>query len=181
MKENGSNWVKTCPTDILSARKLTQIGRDRTWPSSLKGLATDHQRHCTVGIFRSSSELYAEIKLAPYRDSSLLDVRGSVHHSIVHIKNATRCNHVSKFISYLFEAQHISGDTPPIIRSLKLSQQPLVLHAWKVVGPVVAGCWQAEYALPDSIQHLHVHACKTRGCWGSFRLLMMGGVSPETC
>jgi hypothetical protein len=24
------------------------------------------------------------------------------------------------FISYLFEAQHVSGDTPPIIRSLKL-------------------------------------------------------------
>jgi len=24
------------------------------------------------------------------------------------------------FISYLYEAQHVSGDTPPIIRSLKL-------------------------------------------------------------
>jgi len=23
------------------------------------------------------------------------------------------------FISYLYEAQHVSGDTPPIIRSLK--------------------------------------------------------------
>jgi len=36
-------------------------------------------------------------------------------------KNPTRCNSVSKFIiPYLYEAQHISGDTPPIIRSLKL-------------------------------------------------------------
>jgi len=26
----------------------------------------------------------------------------------------------------LDEAQHVSGDTPPIIRSLKLHQQPLV-------------------------------------------------------
>jgi len=26
----------------------------------------------------------------------------------------------SIFISYLYEAQHVSGDTPPIIRSLKL-------------------------------------------------------------
>jgi hypothetical protein len=43
------------------------------------------------------------------------------------------------FISYLYEAQHVSGDTPPIIRSLKLHWQPLVLHAWKVVGRVVAG------------------------------------------
>jgi len=47
-----------------------------------------------------------------------LDVRRSVHHSIFHIKNPTICNSVSKFILYLYEAQHVSGDTPPIIRSL---------------------------------------------------------------
>jgi hypothetical protein len=36
-------------------------------------------------------------------------------------RNQTRCNSVSKFaISYLYEAQHVSGDTPLIIRSLKL-------------------------------------------------------------
>ena len=36
-------------------------------------------------------------------------------------------------IPYLFEARHVSGDTPPIIRSLKLHWQPLVFHMWKVV------------------------------------------------
>ena len=46
------------------------------------------------------------------------------------------------FISYLYEAQHVSGDTPPIIRSLKLHYQSLVLHTWEVVGRVVAGRWQ---------------------------------------
>ena len=46
-------------------------------------------------------------------------------------KNPTRCNSVSKFIiPYLYEAQHVSGDTPPIIRSLKQAQ-------------------------PDSVQQLH--------------------------
>jgi hypothetical protein len=40
-------------------------------------------------------------------------------------------------IPYLYEAQHVSGDTPPIIRSLKLHWQPLVFHMWKVVGHVV--------------------------------------------
>jgi hypothetical protein len=35
-------------------------------------------------------------------------------------KNPTRCSSVSKFISYLYEAQHVSSDTPSIIRSLKL-------------------------------------------------------------
>jgi len=29
-----------------------------------------------------------------------------------------QCN--QNFISYLYEAQHVSGDTPPIIRSLNL-------------------------------------------------------------
>jgi hypothetical protein len=39
-------------------------------------------------------------------------------------------------IPYLYIAQHVSGDTPPIIRSLKLHWQPLVFHTWKVVGRV---------------------------------------------
>ena len=33
----------------------------------------------------------------------------------------------------LNEGQHVSGDTPPIIRSLKLHKQPLVSHTWNVV------------------------------------------------
>jgi hypothetical protein len=39
----------------------------------------------------------------------------------------------------LNEAQHVSGDTPPIIRSLKLQKQLLVLHIWKVFGCAVVG------------------------------------------
>ena len=48
-------------------------------------------------------------------------------------------------IQYLCEAQHVSGDTPPIIGSLKLHWQPLVFHTWKVVGHVVGGRCQAQY------------------------------------
>ena len=54
-------------------------------------------------------------------------------------KNATV---YQNFISYLYEAQHVSSDTSAIIRSPKLHQQPLVLHTWRVVGRVVAGRWQ---------------------------------------
>jgi hypothetical protein len=32
----------------------------------------------------------------------------------------------NSIIPYLYEALHVSGDTPPIIRSLKLHWQPLV-------------------------------------------------------
>ena len=150
-----------------------------------------------------------------------LDVRGSAHHSIVHIKYPTRCNSVSKFyfifiwsstcfgrhtahhqepktapaasgfayvegcwpcscltlsVRVWYTAHHqepktipaASGfayveswwpcscltlseyDTPPIIRSLKLHQQPLVLHMWRVVGRVVAGRCQSMTHRPSS-------------------------------
>jgi len=49
-------------------------------------------------------------------------------------------------IPHLYEAQHVSGYTSPIIRSLKLHCQPLVFNTWKVVGRVVGGRCQAQYA-----------------------------------
>jgi len=49
-------------------------------------------------------------------------------------------------IPYLNEAQHVLGDTPPIIKSLKLHWQPLVFHTWKVVGRVIGGRCQAHCA-----------------------------------
>jgi hypothetical protein len=51
-------------------------------------------------------------------------------------------------IPYLYEAQQVSSDTPPIIRSLKLHGQPLVFHMLKVVGRVVGGRCQTVHATP---------------------------------
>jgi len=100
-------------------------------------------------------------------------------------KNPTRCKYSIKFfiIPYLYEAQHVSGDTTPIIRSLKLHWQPLVFHTWKVAGRVVGGCYQAQCAWqrPLTTRPTTFHVWKTRRCQCSFRLLMIGGVSPETC
>ena len=86
-------------------------------------------------------------------------------------------------IPYLYEAQHVSDDTPTIIRSLKLHWQPLIFYTWKVVGRVVGGRCQAQCAWqgPPTTRPKTFHVCKTRGCQCSFRLLMMGGVSSETC
>jgi len=71
-------------------------------------------------------------------------------------------------ISYLYEAQHVPGDTPPIIRSLKLhSSLWFCIILWKVVGGVVAGRCQVDNlpgqldTLPDSVQHLHVQQLST--------------------
>jgi hypothetical protein len=62
-----------------------------------------------------------------------------------------KSNNMQKYIkifiiAYLYEAQHVSDDTPPIIRSLKLHWQPLVFYTWKVVGRVVGGRCQAHCA-----------------------------------
>jgi hypothetical protein len=54
-------------------------------------------------------------------------------------------------IPYLYEAQHVSGDTSPIIRSLKLHWQPLGFHTWKVVGRAVDGRCQAR-TVPDNVK-----------------------------
>jgi hypothetical protein len=47
---------------------------------------------------------------------------------------------------YLYEAQLVSADTPPIMRSLKLHWQPLVFHTCKAVGRVVGGRCQVQCA-----------------------------------
>jgi hypothetical protein len=54
-------------------------------------------------------------------------------------------------IPYLYKAQHVSSETPPIISSLKLHWQPLVFHTLKVVGRVVGGRCQAQW-LPVQFQ-----------------------------
>jgi hypothetical protein len=48
-------------------------------------------------------------------------------------------------IPYLYEAQNVSGDTPPIIGSLNLHWLPVVFDTWKVVGRVVGGRCKAQY------------------------------------
>ena len=58
-------------------------------------------------------------------------------------------------IPHLCEAQHVSGDTLAIIRSLELHWQPLVFHMWEVVGRVDGGPCQA-HTVPDNVHHLHV-------------------------
>jgi hypothetical protein len=74
-------------------------------------------------------------------------------------KNPTRCNNVSKFYySILYKAQHVSDDTPPIIRSLKLHWQALIFHMWKVVGCVRHSMYCAWHVHQLHIQQPSMHA-----------------------
>jgi len=63
-------------------------------------------------------------------------------------------------ILYLYEAQHVSGETPPIIRILKLHWQPLVFYMSQVVGRVVGGRCQA-HTVPDNVHQLHLQQPST--------------------
>jgi hypothetical protein len=58
------------------------------------------------------------------------------------------------------------------------------LHTWKVAGRVVGGPgWpHCAWSRPPTTRPATFHVWRTRGCQCRFRLLlMMGGVSPETC
>ena len=70
-----------------------------------------------------------------------------MHHSTIHKEKSNKMQQPIKIfiIQYLHETQYVSGDTPPIIRSLKLHWQSLVFHKWKVVGRVVGRRCQAQY------------------------------------
>jgi hypothetical protein len=76
-----------------------------------------------------------------------------------------QCIKIFLLFLILNEAQHVLGYTPPIIRSLKLHQQPLVLRTWKVVRHADVGR-QVAY---EGAVHCTVI------CY------LMGGVSLETC
>jgi len=86
-------------------------------------------------------------------------------------------------ILYLYETQHVSGDTPPIIRSLKLHWQPLVFHTWKVVGHVVGGRCQA-HTVPDNVRYTGrplTQSDYTRSCINTIVLLRTSTELLETC
>jgi hypothetical protein len=81
-------------------------------------------------------------------DIPSFDVRGSVLLITNHKEKSNKMQQCIKnfIIPYLYETQHVSGDTPTIIRSLKLHWQPLVFYTWKVIGRVVGGRCQAHCA-----------------------------------
>jgi hypothetical protein len=112
-------------------------------------------------------------------------VSQSVFHFSVEI-HKERSNKMQQRIKFYYSifiwAQHVSGDTPPIIRSLKLHWQPLVFHTWKVVctcswwtlsGTVYCAwhkfcwcCWAVARPRPTALLPPRSNG-KTRGCYCS--------------
>jgi len=58
-------------------------------------------------------------------------------------------------IPYLYEAQHVLGDTLPIVRSLKLHWQPLFFTRGRLLDVV------RHSTVPDNVHQLHVQQPST--------------------
>ena len=93
-------------------------------------------------------------------------------------KNPTRCNNVSKFYYSIFIWSSTCFGRHTVHHQEPKTAQVASSFA-HVEGFRTCSCWtlSGSVTLPD----FHFHVSKTRGCLCSFRLLMMGGVSPVTC
>ena len=107
-----------------------------------------------------------------------LDVRGSVHHNIIHKENPTRCNSVSKFLFNIYVKFNIFWAT----HGPSSGAYNCTSSLWCCIrGGLLAVCLLDAV----SVQQLHVQQpstyAKPEAVSCSFRLLMMNGMSPETC
>jgi hypothetical protein len=84
-------------------------------------------------------------------------------------------------IPYLYEDHHVSGDTTPIIRILKLHWQPLVFDTWKVVVRVVGGQRPTTTRPTALLSPRSEGKTKPEAATAVVELLMMGVTTPETC
>ena len=105
------------------------------------------------------------------------DVCGSVHHSIIHIEKSNKLQQCIK-IYFIFIWSAICFGQHTVHH-----QEPKTALAGSGFA-YVEGCWPCScWTLTASSNYKsnNLPRMKTRSCQCSFRLLMMGGVSPETC
>jgi hypothetical protein len=109
------------------------------------------------------------------RTVNLLFVDPCIIVYIIYIENPTRCNNVSKFYFVFVWSSTCFGRHTAHHQELKIA---LAASGFAHVE----GCWTCKcWTLSASTRSTTFHVCKTKGCQCSFRFLMMGGVSPETC
>ena len=113
-----------------------------------------------------------------------LDVRGSVHHNTIHKE---KTNKMQQCIQILL--LHIYMKLNMLRWHTANHQEPKIALAASDVS-YMEGCWAWSWwtlsgtvCLTTSTNYTsdNLPRMKNRGCQCSFRLMMMGGVSPETC
>ena len=79
-------------------------------------------------------------------------IRASQYNSQRKSNKIKQC--IKNFVTYLYEAQHVSGDTSPIIRSLILKQPST--YAKAEAASAVLGSWWWEMCRPKHVE-LHIN------------------------
>jgi len=111
-----------------------------------------------IGFWYALHNLFIVLEMFKvWNSESTLGVCGSVHHSIIHKENPTRCNSVSTFYfifiwSSTCFGQHTAHHQEPKI-ALAAPRFAYVEGCW------TCGCWTLSgrvCTLPDSVQQLHV-------------------------
>jgi hypothetical protein len=97
--------------------------------------------------------------------------------TLIRIENPTWCHSVSRFYFIFIWSSTCFGWHTAHHQELKTALAPSGFAYVEGCWTVIAGHWQC----PATTHPAAFHICKTRGYQCSFRLLMMGGVSPETC
>ena len=115
----------------------------------------------------------------------LLTFRVSVHHSTIHKEKSNKMQLCIKLCYSIFiwsstcfgrhTAHHQEPKTALLASGFSYVEGCWTCSWWTLSGTYCA--WQRS----PTTRPTTFHVCKTRGCQCSFRLLMMGGVSPETC
>jgi len=107
-----------------------------------------------------------------------------------HKENPIRSNSVSKFY-FIFiwsstccgrhTAHHQEPKTALAASGFAYAEGCWTCGCWTLAGRVWEGAVHSTCQRPATTRLTTLRVCKTRGCQCSFRLLMMGGASPETC
>jgi len=109
-----------------------------------------------------------------------VDVRGSVHHCKIHTEKSNKMQQYIKIHYFIFIwSSTCFGRHTAHHQELKTA---LAASGFCISGRLL-DLWllDAVRQRPVTTRSTTFHVCKTRGCQCTFRLLMMGRVSPETC
>ena len=118
-----------------------------------------------------------ELKLKHYKRKYEFDVHGSVHLNINLMERTNKmqpCSRIYVLFQCFLIAEHVLGDTPPIIRSSKT-----VIAASGFT--YVYGCRSLRWLSHRSGNRQPKTYVKPEATITVFEPLMMGGVSPKAC
>jgi len=158
-----------------------------TWPSVVNMFSSLllHELllvlRCCSTFMQPTARVFFNLLYTYPSHRSIFYVRGSVHHSTIREEKSNKMQKLSKYFYSIF-----IWSSACFGRHTAHHQEPKTALAASGYS-YVEGCWTCSWwtlsgtLCPPTTRSTTFHVWKIRGCQCSFGLLMMGGVSPETC